>query len=122
MEAAEVGGANDPNIIDLSILSKMLGNQPDKIRKYVMMFLDLTQEAIVEIEIALAHGDMAMLSVLGHRTKSSARTVGAMGFGELCQALEQLKDGGDTEQARDIVVQMRTLLAQISENINKKFV
>ncbi|MCX7196078.1 MAG: ATP-binding protein, partial [Proteobacteria bacterium] len=117
----EVAGTNDPSIIDLSILSKMLGNQPDKIRKYVMMFLDVTQEAITEIEAALTHGDMATLSALGHRTKSSARTVGAMGFGELCQALEQLKCGGDTEQARDIVVQMRTLLAQISENINLEF-
>jgi PAS domain S-box-containing protein len=120
--ATEVAGTNDPSIIDLSIMSKMLGNQPDKIRKYVMMFLDLTQEAIIEIEAALTHGDMATLSALGHRTKSSARTVGAMGFGELCQALEQLKSDGDIEQARDIVVQMRTLLAQISENINKKLV
>ena len=122
VETTEVVGTNDPSIIDLSILSKILGNQPDKIRKYVMLFLDLTQEAIVEIETALANGDMATLSALGHRTKSSARTVGAMGFGELCQALEQLKGDGDAEQARVIVVQMRTLLAQISENINKKLV
>jgi HPt (histidine-containing phosphotransfer) domain-containing protein len=122
VETTEVAGINDPSIIDLSILSEVLGNQPDKIRKYVMMFLDLTQKAIIEIEVALAHGDMATLSDLGHRTKSSARTVGAMGFGELCQALEQLKDGGDTEQARDIAVQMQTLLVQISESINKKFV
>ena len=119
VETTEVAGINDPSIIDLSILSKMLGNQPDKIRKYVMLFLDLTQEAIVEIETALANGDMATLSALGHRTKSSARTVGAMGFGELCQALEQLKGDGDIEQARGIVVQMRTSLAQISESINK---
>jgi len=119
VKATEAEGTNDPSIIDLSILSKILGNQPDKIHKYITMFLDLTQEAIIEIETALAHGDMATLSALGHRTMSSARTVGAMGFGELCQALEQLKGGGDTEQARDIVVKMRTLLAQISENINK---
>ncbi|WP_198421343.1 ATP-binding protein [Candidatus Nitrotoga sp. AM1P] len=119
MKTTAAGSASDPSIIDLSILTKILGNHPDKIRKYVMMFLDLTQEAIVEIETALAHEDMATLSALGHRTKSSARTVGAMGFGELCQALEQLKSGEDTEKARDIVVQMRALLAQISESINK---
>ncbi|MDQ3267480.1 MAG: ATP-binding protein [Pseudomonadota bacterium] len=119
MKTTAVGNASDPSIIDLSILAKILGNHPDKIRKYVMMFLDLTQEAIVEIETALAHDDMATLSALGHRTKSSARTVGAMGFGELCQALEQLKGGGDTEQARDIVVKMRALLTKISESINK---
>jgi len=122
MEAHETAGANNSNIIDVSILSRTLGNHPDKIRKYVMMFLDLTQTAIVEIETALAHGDMETVSALGHRTKSSARTVGAMGFGELCQTLEQLKGGGDIEQARDIVVQMRTLLAQISENANNGLV
>ncbi|RFC33442.1 MAG: PAS domain S-box-containing protein [Candidatus Nitrotoga sp. SPKER] len=114
-----IGNASDPNIIDLSILTKIFGNHPDKIHKYVMMFLDLTQEAIIEIETALAHEDMATLSALGHRTKSSARTVGAMGFGELCQALEQLKGREDIKQARDIVIQMRTLLAQISKTINK---
>jgi two-component system, sensor histidine kinase and response regulator len=119
MKTTAIGSASDPSIIDLSILTKILGNHPDKIRKYVIMFLDLTQEAIVEIETALAHEDMATLSALGHRTKSSARTVGAMGFGELCQALEQLKGGEDIKQARDIVVQMRALLAQISESINK---
>ncbi|CAH1385132.1 Histidine kinase [Candidatus Nitrotoga sp. M5] len=122
METHEAEGANNPNIIDVSILSSTLGNHPDKIRKYVKMFLDLTQKAIVEIETALEHGDMATVSDLGHRTKSSARTVGAMGFGELCQTLEQLNGGEDTEQARDIVVQMRALLTQISDNVNNELV
>ena len=85
MAATEITDASDPNIIDLSILSNILGSHPDKIRKYVMLFLDLTQKAIVEIETALAHGDMATVNALGHRTKSSARTVGAMRFGELCR-------------------------------------
>jgi PAS domain S-box-containing protein len=121
VEETRVASTSEPSIIDLSILAQILGNHPEKIRKYVMMFLDLTQKAIVEIETALAHGDMATLSALGHRTKASARTVGAMGFGELCQALEQLQGDGDIERARDIVMQMRILLAQISMNINKEF-
>ncbi|MFZ1547403.1 MAG: ATP-binding protein, partial [Candidatus Nitrotoga sp.] len=119
MAEIEVTDASDPSIIDLSILSNILGSHPDKIRKYVMLFLDLTQKALVEIDTALAHGDLVTVSALGHRTKSSARTVGAMRFGELCMALEQLKEGGDTDQARDIVVQMRTLLAQIYDKVNK---
>ncbi len=119
MAEIEVTDASDPSIIDLSILSNILGSHPDKIRKYVMLFLDLTQKALVEIDTALAHGDLVTVSALGHRTKSSARTVGAMRFGELCMALEQLKEGGDTNQARDIVVQMRTLLAQIYDKVNK---
>jgi PAS domain S-box-containing protein len=113
---------NDPSLIDLSMLLKTLGNHPDKIRKYALMFLELAQKAMVEIETALDHGDMVKLSALGHRTKSSAKTVGAMGFSELCQALEHLKDGEDVGQARDIVVRMRMLLEQIAEKINTEFV
>ncbi|MEO6421119.1 MAG: ATP-binding protein, partial [Candidatus Nitrotoga sp.] len=120
--AVEATDTADASIIDLTILAKILGNQPEKIRKYVMMFLDLTQKTIIEIETALAQGDIATLSAIGHRTKSSARTVGAMGFGELCQALEELKGNEDTGKARDIVIQMRTLLTVISENINKDLV
>ena len=118
----EVDDLDDPSLIDLSILFKTLGNQPDKVRKYALMFLDLVQKAMIEIESALEHGDLAKLSALGHRTKSSAKTVGAMGFSELCHALEQLKDNGDIGQARDIVVRMQVLLEQITEKINTKFV
>ncbi len=117
----EVAGMDDPSLIDLSVLSKTVGNKPDKIRKYVLMFLDLAQKTMVEIETALEHGDITKLSALGHRTKSSARTVGAMSLGELCQALEQLKDGEDIGQAGDIVVRMRMLLEQIAEKINTEF-
>jgi len=51
---------------------------------------------------------MVKLGPLRHRTKSSARTVGAIGFGDLCQA-EQFKGGGDIKQVRGIVVQMRAV-------------
>lgn len=48
---------------------------------------------------------MVKLGPLRHRTKSSAKTVGAIGFGDLCQA-ERFKGGGDIEQMRGIAVQM----------------
>jgi hypothetical protein len=38
----------------------------------------------------------------------------------MCQALEQFKDGGEIEQARQVVAQMRPLLQQIAEQINKE--
>ena len=63
---------------------------------------------------------MAGLAALGHRNKSPARTVGALAYVDLCLALEQLKGGGDIDQARHIVDQMRTLLGRIEVQINKE--
>lgn len=54
---------------------------------------------------------MVKLDPLGHRTKSSARIVDAIGFGDLCQ-VEQFKGGGDIEQVRGIVVQMRAVAGE----------
>lgn len=54
---------------------------------------------------------MVKLGPLGYRTKSPARTVDAIGFGDLCQAA-QFKGGGDIEQVRGIVVQMRAVAGE----------
>jgi len=42
--------------------------------------------------------------------------VGAQGFADLCQALEQC---GDFDQARQIVAQMRPLLERIAKHIRE---
>ncbi len=77
-------------------------------------------ESIAEVETALAQANMMGVAALGHRAKSSARTVGAIGFADLCQALEQCKRAGDYDQACGIVAQMQPLLERIAEQINKE--
>jgi len=75
---------------------------------------------MAEFDLALERNDLAALSALGHHNKSPAKMVGAMGFANLCQALEKhVKDGGDIEQARHIVSQMSPLLDRINEQIEK---
>jgi two-component system sensor histidine kinase/response regulator len=60
------------------------------------------------------------LAALGHRAKSSAKTVGAMGFADLCQSLEQCKGAEDYDKACGIVAQMQPLLERISEQIDRE--
>ena len=62
---------------------------------------------------------MAAMSIVGHRAKSEARMVGAIGFANLCQALENARDNKDIVQARSIVNKLRPLLEPIGEQINK---
>ncbi|OYO30993.1 PAS domain S-box protein [Janthinobacterium sp. PC23-8] len=112
--------AGDPQVIDLSILAKLLGYNPQKVRKFAFKFLQTTQDGFADIDAALARGDVAQVRELGHRIKSSARTVGALGMSELCHQLENLPPGtnaDEIEQAHRIVRLLWPLLEQITEQI-----
>ncbi|HEU4815220.1 PAS domain S-box protein [Janthinobacterium sp.] len=112
--------AGDPQVIDLSILAKLLGYNPEKVRKFAFKFLQTTQDGFGDIDAALARGDVHQVRELGHRIKSSARTVGALGLAELCHDLETLAPGeaaDEAERARHIVARLWPLLEQITEQI-----
>ena len=112
--------AGDPQVIDLSILAKLLGYNPQKVRKFAFKFLQTTQDGFDDIDAALARGDVHQVRELGHRIKSSARTVGALGLAELCHSLETLAPGEpaeEAEQAQRIVTRLWPLLDQITEEI-----
>ncbi len=116
---AVVVNAGDPSVIDLSVLAQTLGNNQPKIIQYAKLYMLSMQDNMNDIEAALARADLPALSFLGHSAKSSARTVGAMGYGTLSQSLEQCKNGATLEQARAIIEQMRPLLAKIVVEIDR---
>ncbi|MBI3903858.1 MAG: PAS domain S-box protein [Nitrosomonadales bacterium] len=111
--------AGDPAIIDLSVLAEMVGDNPEKIRKFSLRFFETAMSSLDEMDAALASGDLAALGAIGHRVKSAARSVGAMGFADLCMTLEQAGKNGEMERARETVPQLRPLLARIEEKIKQ---
>lgn len=115
--AAAATLAGDPEIIDLSVLAEMMGEHPERIPQFAHRFLASSRADMAEMERALESNDMAALVALGHRAKSPARMVGAMGWARLCQELEHCARNGNAEQARDIVSQLHSLLQQISRKI-----
>ncbi len=112
--------AGDPEVIDLSILARLLGYSPEKVRKFAFKFLQSTQDGFADMDAALARGDIQQVRELGHRIKSAARTVGALGMGELCLELEQLPLSTaqqEAAQARAIVAKLWPLLELVTEQI-----
>jgi two-component system sensor histidine kinase/response regulator len=104
-------------LFDVVALAQTFGGKPDKMRKYALLFLESAREGMAEIDAALAQADLVRLAELGHRIKSSSRAVGAMQFGNLCLALEQVRKDADTANARQLVEQMRTMLGVLDEHI-----
>ena len=120
LAAINDAAAGDDSVIDLAVLAKTVGHNPEKIRKYALMFVSSMHDTLAEVEAMLASADMMRVAALGHREKSSARAVGAMGFADLCQALEQCKRPVDYDKGCGIVAQMRPLVARISKQIDKE--
>jgi len=102
--------AVDGELFDLAALAQTFGGKPDKMRKYTRLFLDAARDGMVEVDAALAAGDLKQLSELGHRLKSSSRAVGAMRFGNLCFALEKAPRDAGPDIASQLVAQMHAML------------
>ncbi|PWF41602.1 CHASE domain-containing protein [Massilia glaciei] len=109
--------SSDAGLLDMEALAATFGRDPDKMRKYAFMFLDSARDGLAEISEAHARGDLVRLAELGHRTKSSARAVGAASFGQVSFELEQLRAGGTLEQAQAIIDQMYPLLERLRAHI-----
>ncbi len=112
--------AGDPQVIDLTILAKLLSYDQSKVRKFAFKFLQSTQGGFDEMETALAAGNVQRVRELGHRIKSAARTVGALGMAELCERLENLPvvdEASDKAPAAALVAHLWPLLEQITEHI-----
>ncbi len=103
--------------IDLSVLAKFFSKAPEKIGIFAQKFIDSARKGMTEIDEALLAKNIETLSALGHRLKSSARTVGAYGFADLCHQLEQLKHSGDLSQAELIARQLLPLLERIDSEV-----
>ena len=110
----------DPEVIDLSILQLTVGDA-SRVRKFALMFAESMTKTMQELEAALTAGDIATVADLGHRAKSSAASVGAMGIKRLCQSLQQFRDGGSIEQAREVVSALHPLLASVRERLARAF-
>lgn len=111
---------NDPGVIDLSILAGVIGEDPAKLDKFAHKFVDSTRVALAELYECLAGEDVARIRELGHRLKSAARIVGALGMGDLCERLEKLppqEPEAELARARELVDRIGPLLERIATAI-----
>jgi PAS domain S-box-containing protein len=112
-EASAPAGAAAPqsSVFDQGALSLTFGGNPDKMRKYALMFLDASADGLRDIADAIAQADLERLAAIGHRLKSSARAIGALDFADSCAQLELVPQLG---QAAGLAARGEALAAAAS--------
>jgi len=94
---------DNPEIIDLRVLAKSLGDDIDLIFDFVKSsYLLSVRQGLSDIREAIAKSDVECLQRVGHKYKSSAKTVGALSLADLFLQLERLPQPFSHQQARDI--------------------
>ncbi|MBV6324510.1 transporter substrate-binding domain-containing protein [Duganella violaceipulchra] len=107
-----------PEDFDLSVLSGLCVNAPERLERYVDVFIDSLQQAITEINVALSQQDSAAIGALGHRIKSTASAAGATGLAELGRLLEAKRTDGDLRLARQLVTRLPAYLEAIKRLVD----
>ena len=74
--------------VDVSVLEGLVGDDPVIVREFLEQFRLSARQAAAELRTACAEGQRAQSGALAHKLKSSARAVGALALGEVCEELE----------------------------------
>ena len=122
-EAAATPGAAEAvaaEPIDLAVLGRLLKNDPAKIARFALKFVQTARAMLTEMEAAYARYDMAALGGLAHTQKSAAAWAGAPGFAALCQALEDASKAGDWLRAEALLLQLPLLLTRIALQVERE--
>ena len=90
----EAGAAEEtPQLVDVAMLKSVMGDDPETMRELLSEYLDSAHRRAGELRTALASGNLRQVGTIGHKLKSSSRSVGAMGLGDLCAELENAGRG-----------------------------
>jgi len=81
---------------DSKALHRITGDDPAVQSRLLAKYLSTATDVLQEIVLAIERQDWKTAASLGHKLKSSSRSVGAMKLGALCEALER---AGDTLHA-----------------------
>lgn len=76
------------SVVDLSVLSQLVGDDPDIHKKLLTQFVHQATEDIRELSKAFSDKSTKDLIAASHRLKSSSRSIGAFGLSEYCASLE----------------------------------
>ncbi|MFT5482488.1 MAG: signal transduction histidine kinase/DNA-binding response OmpR family regulator [Halieaceae bacterium] len=99
--------------VDVSVLEELVGDDPEIIDELLQIFRTSSATTASELRAACHAKKAKKASEAAHKLKSSARSVGAIVLGELCEAMEQAERGDDTS-ITDLMVLLPSFNAELA--------
>ena len=85
IEAVAMDGA--PSAVDVRVLEGLIGHEPGVVREFLRDFRSGAESTALKLQTACADHDAAQAIEQAHKLMSSARAVGALQLGQLCERM-----------------------------------
>ncbi len=107
-ELIELQSADTPPMVwDLTVLPRLVGNNPQVQRRVLDVFLQRSEELVTLLADSILAGEPARIADVAHQLKSPAYSVGAMQLGLLCEQLESAGRAKDRQAIQKLAGQLR---------------
>ena len=123
-ELVQGGGRIEDAVVDNlfpiwnpATLTELVGDNPAMHRRLLEKFLTNAEKQVAAIIAAAESDDCTALADVAHPLKSSARSVGALRLGELCQRLETAGRAGDVSTCRSLTDGLAAAFAGVAAEI-----
>lgn len=104
--------------LDVSVLAALVGDNPEIIKDFLHDFRNSATQIAAEMKTAYGIGQAAQVGALAHKLKSSARSVGALGLGELCAEIEQVGKAGQIEPLAALLPRFVVEMAAVDDYLD----
>jgi PAS domain S-box-containing protein len=111
-------GEDDDSPIDESALKSMFGDDPETFKEILVEFISPSRDIIKEIKDGWESRSAEAVQQAAHKLKSSARSIGANGLADLCQALETAGKKTEWETIDSETPKIDSLMNEVAEYIN----
>lgn len=116
----EVTNEAENKYIDLDYLKQIANDDPAKIRKFALIFLESARETLAEMDKAFIKDDASSISQSGHKLKSAARAIGAISLADKCEHIEKAGKASDLPAIQKLLPELASDLHHITLQVKQE--
>lgn len=117
-EADVIAVADD--VLDLDVLSDLVGDDNDAIIEILADFLLSAREGAAKLKTLNEVSGVQEMKAIAHRLKSSARAVGAAGLGDICSELENACRTEDSAAVRRRLREFDEYFVKVAKRVSRR--
>ncbi|MEP7300615.1 MAG: ATP-binding protein [Caldimonas sp.] len=117
LKPAPAAAHKRPPALDITDLESLVGDDPEVIAELLHRFRISAGQATLEMRVACMAREATTVAALAHKLKSSARTMGAVALGELCEQLETAGNAGELGTIAGLWPMFQSEIAAVDESL-----
>lgn len=105
------------NSIDLNVLRELVDDDQETMTEILQEFITSEAQIAAELQAACEAAQYEQVSGMAHKLKSSARYIGALKLGELCEQIEYHEQKEDDEKLKKLISDFKAEMSAVEKHI-----